>query len=399
MRRPNAHLVIICLILLLALPTSVSARDWYVAPDGTGDAPTIQAAVDSAAAGDVVLLASGTFRGDGNRDIDFSGKAITVTSEAREAALCIIDCEGSEAEPHRGFQFISGEGQDAVLEAITITGGYARSGGGIICLESSAPVVRNCHVKGCEAGLFGGGIHARFSSPRIEACQILDNISSHGGGGVNLEFSHSYVENCYFSRNQARDSGGGLWSTGNGGITVDRCVFWENSCWSWGGGGGLCFGGEGNWPVVMHCTIAKNDARYGAGIHLWASYDVGHPPTTIHNTIIALNTTGEGVGADGSLYVVYPDLECCDIWGNEGGDWVGIIEDYYLGIWGNICECPSFCHAELGDLSLCDQSPCLPGNHPDGYDCGLIGAWSMGCSCGPTRTEPSTWGSIKATFR
>ena len=37
------------------------SRTWYVKPDGTGEAPTIQAAVDSARAGDVVVLAAGLY--------------------------------------------------------------------------------------------------------------------------------------------------------------------------------------------------------------------------------------------------------------------------------------------------------------------------------------------------
>jgi hypothetical protein len=41
-----------------------------VAPDGSGDAPTIQAAIDSSAPQDVVELADGTFIGPGNRDLD-----------------------------------------------------------------------------------------------------------------------------------------------------------------------------------------------------------------------------------------------------------------------------------------------------------------------------------------
>lgn len=385
---------VVCSVILLALPISAYARNWYVTSEGTGDAPNIQAAVDSAATGDVVLLASGTFRGDGNRDVDFSGKSVTVTSEAGQAIYCIIDCEGSDADPHRGFLFVSGEGPDAVLEAVTITGGYANSGGGIVCLNSAEPVIRSCTVRGCEARE-GGGIYASSSSPSIEACEISDNIGSLEGGGVRLHMSHSSIEDCFFSGNWAWQYGGGLWSTGSS-FSVDGSIFWRNSCTLTGGG--LAVGGEGTWPTVTNCTIAQNDARWGAGIHLWASYDVGHPHIMIHNTVIALNTTGEAVGADGSLDPVYPDVECCDIWGNEGGDYTGILEDY-LGMWGNISECPSFCHAGLGDLSLCDQSPCLPGNHPDGYDCGLIGALGVGCTCGPTRTEPTTWGAIKAIYR
>lgn len=36
--------------------------------------------------------------------------------------------------------------------------------------------------------------------------------------------------------------------------------------------------------------------------------------------------------------------------------------------------------------------------HPDGYDCGLIGALGEGCS-GPTAVEHTSWGGVKAMFR
>ena len=39
---------------------------------------TIQAAVNAAANDDVIELSPGTYTGAGNRDVDFSGKAITV---------------------------------------------------------------------------------------------------------------------------------------------------------------------------------------------------------------------------------------------------------------------------------------------------------------------------------
>ena len=46
-------------LLLTATPSL--ARTWYITPDGTGDAPTIQAGVDSSAAGDTVEVACGTY--------------------------------------------------------------------------------------------------------------------------------------------------------------------------------------------------------------------------------------------------------------------------------------------------------------------------------------------------
>ena len=101
-------------------------------------------------------------------------------------------------------------------------------------------------------------------------------------------------------------------------------------------------------------------------------------------------------------------LTCSDLWGNVGGDWIGCIADQY-GIDGNFSSDPLFCgladgstpmiHSDASPYSLHSDSPCLPGNHPYGYDCGLIGAWGVGCSCGPTRSEPTTWGAIKSMYK
>jgi len=111
-------------------------------------------------------------------------------------------------------------------------------------------------------------------------------------------------------------------------------------------------------------------------------------------TIVAFSTAGKGVACDG---VSGPVLTCCDVYGNAGGDWLGCIGSQY-GINGNFSADPLFCGADLGDFTLRSDSPCLPGQHPDSYDCGLIGAFSEGCA-GPTAVEHTSWSAVKALFR
>jgi hypothetical protein len=152
---------------------------------------------------------------------------------------------------------------------------------------------------------------------------------------------------------------------------------------------------DGATPLIRNCTFVGNAGRQGSAI----SYipDDFYPPMLIEKSILAYGTEGPAIRGWSSDPPV-PILTCCDIYGNEGGDWVGCIADQ-AGVDGNFSACPSFCGISRDDYHLCDESPCVAGNHPDGYDCGLIGAMDAGCSCGPSRVEPTTWGQIKSMYR
>ena len=61
-------------MLLWVIPCA--GRTINLEADGSGDYPTIQAAIDDSNDSDVIILAPGTYTGAGNRDIDFKGKPL-----------------------------------------------------------------------------------------------------------------------------------------------------------------------------------------------------------------------------------------------------------------------------------------------------------------------------------
>jgi parallel beta-helix repeat protein len=250
----------------------------YVDAGGAGDFTTIQAGIDAANPGFMVIVADGTYTGDDNRDIDFGGKAITVRSE-NGPENCVIDCQGDPNEPHRGFIFQNGEYVNSVLDGFTITNGYAPMeeimqevdngivvviqsywGGGIFC-NSSNPTIANCVVRDNFAIVGGGGIFCYSAMPVLVNCGFTDNTAQHGGGMYNW-YSRPTVRNCTFSSNSSDYGGGGMYNYEYSHPTVDNCTFTSNY------GRGMENENFSN-PIVTSCTFSGN---FGSGMsNFWES--------------------------------------------------------------------------------------------------------------------------------
>jgi hypothetical protein len=401
-RKPDVKRLLLVAASLLLAASSVLARTWYIQPDGSGDAPTIQAGIDSAWIGDIVELSAGIYRGTGNRDIEYFQKPITVRSATGDPWGCIIDCEGTEDNLHRGFCFGHDELPLSVLEGVCVTNGVNYWGGGIRCRNSS-PTIQNCVLLGNTAigsmGSEGGGLHCFGGLPVIRQCVFKDNTadgpSGGGGGAACVGYTNVLIEQCVFDGNIAVGGRGGgvavAWQDCR--PVIRDCAFYGNRA-DVEGGAIWCGSSTTVGFSLEGSTLVGNAAPTGAGIFYRVGSGGAEPPV-VERSLLAFNTMGSAIYCLGASAVV--EIRCTDIIGNDGGDWVGSIASQY-GVNGNFTADPLFCGAGIGDFSLASTSPCLPGQHPDGYDCDLIGAFGEGCS-GTTAVEQTTWGGIKRMFR
>ena len=329
------------------------------------DRPTIQSGIDAAKDGDTVLVADGIYRDEGNVNIDFKGKKITVKSQ-NGAKATIIDCE--EKVETRGFTFHNEETNDSVLDGFTIRNGVHELGGGIYC-NNASPIIKNCVITKNRSvapslrGRGGGGIYCFNSDAVIIACKIIDNSANSGhGGGVLFTFtgiaretkSKPSLINCTISKNDgdgifcyddvnpiikdctvSQNNGIGIvfnhFARGNNPIT--NCLITLNrgsgiECRSYSymnitdsiitrnraefGGGIYC---DGSSIIdVSECVIAQNIAtKSGGGIYVHSKW--GHAEIT-HSTIAHNTANAEGGGVYAIIDVSFFNLSNSIVWGN-----------------------------------------------------------------------------------
>ncbi len=200
--------VLASFLLVAIFSLSASAEIIPVAPGGP---ITIQEAIDSSSPGDIIELADGVFTGDGNRDLNFHGKAITVCSQSGDPTTCIIDCEGSDLENHRAFHFRNGEDSDSIIEGLTMRNGFHSRSGGIFVFWYSTPTIRDCRFISNHGN--DGAALCIEDEATIENCWFEGNVSSFHGGAVSVGFTNDIgsiptFTGCTFVNNTAGHYGG-----------------------------------------------------------------------------------------------------------------------------------------------------------------------------------------------
>jgi hypothetical protein len=313
------------------------------------ECPNIQAGVDSAANGDTVLVAPGTYSGEGNHFVSWGEYNLVLTSEAG-AENTTIDCGGDD------YAMIVGTGKDST----TVISGFTITNGG---------------------GLNGGALKVSHASPIIEDCIFFGNNATSNGGGIYYGYPESpggVVRNCVFYGNSATYRGGGMSldsCVSPNEPRITNCVFYGNVAGIGGTHGGGAIFANHSLGLITYCTLVGNTGEFGAGgIGLYAS------SLTIRNTVIAFSTQGEGIE--------YGDVQHCIIYANAGGDTVSGQPD-------NLYQDPLFCNIDADNFELCSNSPCLAANNAWSE---LVGAMGQGCDECDAPTRQSAWGMIKSLF-
>ncbi|MHC5024192.1 MAG: right-handed parallel beta-helix repeat-containing protein [Planctomycetota bacterium] len=241
-----------CLAAIVCLATTIArAADITVNHDGTADHSTIQAAIDAAAPGDTVRVAAGTYR---ERITLREGVAVIGADEAHTIL------EGDGQGPVVRAEHVDGT---ASLEAFTITGGAAASGGGLVCIDAS-PTITRCTFQGNRATMRGGGIfNDQGSRPQIRLCTFRDNTAmpGFGGGMANAGRSQPTLVEVTFSGNQA-ERGGAVRNEDGSDADLSDVLFSGNLATSRGG----AIDNVDSDPRIADCIFSGNLADDGGGI-------------------------------------------------------------------------------------------------------------------------------------
>lgn len=328
---------LLTLAFLLLLPFLAEAQStWYV-PD---DYPAIQDAIDNAANGDTIIVRAGTYM----ENINYLGKTFTLKSESGPVDTVI---NGGQAESV--VRFISGEGNDTVLDGFTLTNGWGYDGGGVFC-ENSAPTILNNIIVLNQAN-YGGGISILDSNEiDITGNIIENNYAWLSGGGIGCYTTlFLNLHNNIVSNNEAQSQIGGIEIQAADCSMTNNIV--ANNLASLSNGGGIAAIFWSNIYGVNNTIVGNSAGFQGGGVS--ADYE---STVTLVNSILWDNTAVYAPGlfvTNGSTV----DISYSDV---EGGTGSAYVDGTSTLIWGTgmIELDPLFAAISDGDYHLTWSSPC-----------------------------------------
>ena len=365
------------------------------------DAPTIQAGIDAAHDGDTVLVAPGTYL----ENVDFKGKAITVTSSDGPEKT-IIDGRFLGAT----VTFKSGETQSSVLKSLTIRGGseapagtfdFAPVGGvfvrgsspiilqnvitenqcsGIDVADGGAPVIRSnvisnttrsanansscAFINGSGIGLWGGGLQ-----PIPIVGNTIENNkvgSDYDGAAVTANGSFPLLQNNIIRYNSTGADGGAFGMVNSNRLILTGNLIYGNSSY-----GSTIYvlppeSSQGPFTgILSNNTIVQNTSKavtsFGDPVaQVWLEGNLAQWLVS-NNIIVGTANQRAFTCGTGYRYLSLTPLvfDHNDIWNSDGTPTTGGVCSNPSGTYGNISADPLFVNSGTQDFHLTSASPAV----------------------------------------
>ena len=192
--------IIIAQLILLFSAVGAQSRTWHVRVDGTGDVPTIQAAIDSSAAGDAILVAPGVYE---QGCLIIHKDSITVVGEGgpgntilRTLTTQILGVTRSKYVVVRGFTLENCLSYPLIVDYsnnILVENNVFRfAGAAAILLWCSFDIaVRD--------NLIYSNAYGVLCTDLCSSIDVEQNTISHNSSGTGLDFGDTYL--CYARNN------------------------------------------------------------------------------------------------------------------------------------------------------------------------------------------------------
>lgn len=129
MLRERSTVVTALALALGGCGVAALADEIWVEPSTPGG---IQGAINVADPnrGDVIILRIGTYRGQGNYNLDPNGKAITIRGESSDPTLCVLELNDPNSDPNLWQYRKSGDRKSGDTIPISAEAAVGRGGGG-----------------------------------------------------------------------------------------------------------------------------------------------------------------------------------------------------------------------------------------------------------------------------
>ncbi len=341
--------IVVALALAIMLPATVSLSRTWLVPSAI---PTIPEAADSAAYGDTILVAPGTYVCPDNADYSHewvvlpSGVSLigqcgadstVIVDQTTTGGYCLIKLEGVTDCLVKGFTFVREASAAGQFYAIAIYNAshcfvdscrfdhffFAINVWGQMSTRDD-PHIRYCYFTRCGAGISCSAVEP-YDSPIIRFNTFINN-----DWGIRCFDAAPYIVDNYIG----------------------------DSYWA----GVYCYGRS---PATLDRNTIVNNGYYG----VWVDTEVFYEP---YMTTSWLPQNGNSIYSNG-VYDLYNTVE----------DQRGVVEARYT-YWGS--DCPDFDNI-IGGPGRVNYIPWCDSAHTEGYD-----------ECPPQATSPATWSSIKAHF-